>query len=259
MKKVIKGVLITIGVLFVLFCVFVGYVIVDTNKQEELLNKEVNELLNLDLTRDNVNMDIVTNDEYAVIEKTMKGYLKDYSDSCKEFIRAIDEFDFENMFTADTFLNDGADFVESKSKLSQLKDTLNKNLDNLIRMSSEEYIMGLINSKDLDDYSVDLYRQYMFGNNVNSFNDTIISDVEEMKSVSEDVNLFLDDCYALYDFMSKNRSYWYVDGDIVYFSTDKLVNEYNALLNKIIMDSNDLTDYDSDSNKEDNNGNVGSV
>lgn len=259
MKKIIKGILITIGVLFILFCVFVGYVIIDINKQEELLSNEVNELLTLDLIKDDVNTVIVTRDEYAVIEKTMKNYLKDYSDNCKEFIRSIDEFDFENMFTANTFLNDGPDFVESKGRLSQLKDTLNKNLDNLMEMSSEEYIMGLINNKDLDDYSVDLYRQYMFGDSVNSFNDTISSDVQEMKEIGKDVNLFLDDCYAMYDFMSKNRSYWYVDGNIVYFSTDRLVNEYNALLNKIIMDSNNLTDYDGENSQKDTNGNAGSV
>lgn len=256
MKKFIKLILIGVGILFIIFCIFVGVVIVDINKQEELLSNEVNKLIGLDLTKDNVNTDIVTSEEYAIIEKTIKDYLKDYSDSCKSFISAVDEFDFENMFTIDNFVNDGPDFVNSKGKLSKLRDTLNSSLNKLIEMSSEEYIVRLIKNKDIDSYYVDLYKQYMFGNDINSFNDTIINDVNDMKKISEEFNLFLDDCYNLYDFMSKNRNYWYVEGDIVYFATDELVNEYNGLLNKIILDSDDLIDYE---DEDVNNGSVGNI
>lgn len=259
MKKFIKGVLIFLGVLFVLGCVFVGYIIVDMEKQENLLDKEVNKLLNMDLATGVVDMNIVTKDEYAVIERTIKSYLKDYSDNCKKFINAIDNFDFENMFTAKTFASDGPDFLNSKGKLSQLKGTLNDSLGQLIQMSSKEYIMELIDEKDLDEYDIEMYENYMFGDNINSFNDYISKDVNEMRSLSENVNLFLGDCYALYDFMSNNRSYWYVEGDIVYFSSNGLVNEYNALLNKIIVDSNKLTEYDSNESEESNSGSVGSV
>ena len=84
-------------------------------------------------------------------------------------------------------------------------------------------------------------------------------DIEDMVSIRDDIDLFLNDCYAIYDFMSENRSYWYVEGDTVYFSTDSLVNEYNALLNKIIIDIDELVEYEDSLDNDGNSGIVGDI
>ena len=260
MKKILKGFLIIVIVLFVIICGLFGYAVYTSIKEENKLSNEISSLLDLDLAKDTVDTTVVTSDEYGVIEKVIKNYLKEYSDNCKDFVGILDNFDFSNMFTASTFKNDGPDFLDSKSKLSKLKDTLNTDLDKLIEMSSSDYIMELINREKLDDYYVDLYREYMLGEDTKSFDYMISDSIKELTQVKEDVNIFLDDCYNLYDFMSNNRSYWYVDGEIVYFDTDELINEYNALINKIIIDSNAFDEYDSDSNKtSDNSGSVGSI
>ena len=242
LKRFLIGLLVIGLILFVLFCILIGIVIVEDNKQEKLLDEEVNMLLNVDLLEDNIDMTIVSDDEYGVIEKTIKKYLKDYSDNYKSYIKTLEEFEFSEMFTASTFKNDGPDFLNSKNKLSKLQKDVNNSLDSLIEMSSEKYIMSLIEKKDLTEYSVDLYKEYMMGTDVNSFNDIISDDVADMKKISIYVNLFLDDCYAIYDFMSKNRSSWNVDesANAVYFSNNELVSEYNSLLNKIIEDYNNL-------------------
>ena len=259
MKKILKCIFIVIGVLFVLFCGLVVYIIIDTNKQEELLDNEISELLELDLTIDEVDNDIVTSDEYGIVERAIKDYFNDYSDNCKRFISAIEGFDFEEMFSLDTFLDDGPDFIVSKGKLSQLNSTVSECLDNLINMSSEEYIMDLINDKNIDEYYVDLYREYMLGEGIYSFDEYMADDIEDMVSIRDDIDLFLNDCYAIYDFMSENRSYWYVEGDTVYFSTDSLVNEYNALLNKIIIDIDELVEYEDSLDNDGNSGIVGDI
>ena len=248
MKKVIKVLTIIIISLFLIFGCLVGYIIIDSNKQEELLNKEVDKLLSSDYLNDDINTNVVTSGEYAVIEKIIKKYIKDFSDTYKEFYQVIDEFNFEDMFTADNFVNDGPDFVNSKGKLSNLKTTLTDCLDKMTEMSSEKYIMNLIKDKDIDDYYIDLYKDYMFGNAVNSFDDYMKEDIELINNFNKDVNQFFDDCYSLYDFMSINRSTWQVEGEIVYFSTDSLVNQYNDILNKIIEDSNKLATYEEDEN-----------
>ena len=248
MKKVIKVLSIIIISLILIFGCLVGYIIVDSNKQEELLNKEVDKLLSSDFLNDDINTNVVTSGEYAVIEKIIKKYIKDFSDTYKEFYQVIDEFNFEDMFTAGNFVNDGPDFVNSKGKLSNLKTTLADCLDKMTEMSSEKYIMNFIKNKDIDDYYIDLYKDYMFGNTVNSFDDYMKEDIELINNFNKDVNQFFDDCYSLYDFMSINRSTWQVEWEIVYFSTDSLVNQYNDILNKIIEDSNKLATYEEDDN-----------
>ena len=257
MKKVIKVLLIILLILVLLFAGIIGYVIVDSSKQEEILNKEVDRLLSVNYLTDDINTTVVTTGEYAVIEKTMKKYVKDFSDTYKEFYQVISEFNFEGMFTADNFANDGPDFVNSKGKLSNLKTTLTDCLNKMTEMSSEKYIMNLIKNKDIDDYYIDLYKDYMFGSAVNSFDEYMKEDIEYTNNFNKDVNSFLDDCYNLYDFMSKNRNNWEVEGETVFFSTGSLVNEYNDILNKIIEDSNKLATYEDE--KKIDNSEPGSV
>ena len=245
MKKVGKKILIGIGILLALFIILVIAIIIDTNKQENLLDKEINNILNLSLLENEVDTTIVTHDEYAVIEKTIKEYVKDYSNQYKVFYNAINNFDFTGMFTIETFLTDGPDFIQSKGSLSQLKNTVNDSLSKIIEMSNKEYIMGLIEKEELDEYYLDLYKSYMFGNDINSFNDTISETVAEIEILNENVNAFLDDCYKMYDFLSENRNYWVIENGVIYFSNDNLIEEYNSLINKIIESSDKLANYES--------------
>lgn len=263
MKKIGKKILIVLGVLVLLFVIFVGYVIYDSEKQEKVLNNEINRILGLDILSDTIDMNIVTRDEYAVIEKTIKTYYRDYSNCYKAFMNELNNFDFESMFSASTFASDGPSFVKSKRSLSSLQKSTSDNLDKLVKMSSSEYITGLIEKKDLDSYYVDLYKEYMFGNDVNSFEDELSKDVVEIEKLSEDINLFLDDCYKIYDFLSENRNYWEVDVDnnTILFADDSKISAYNELLNKIIEDVSKISDIDDIGDNDSNNGSntIGSV
>lgn len=262
MKKIGKKILIVLGVLVLLFVIFVGYVIYDSEKQEKALDNEINRILGLDILSDTIDMNIVTRDEYAVIEKTIKIYYRDYSSCYKAFMNELNNFDFESMFSASTFASDGPDFIKSKGSLSKLQKSVSDNLNKIVNMSSKEYIMGLIKKKNLDSYYVDLYKTYMFGDDVNSFDDEVSRDLEDIKKISDDFNKFLDDCYKLYDFLSENRNYWEVDTDsnTILFLDDSKVNKYNELLNNIIEDANAISSVDNINMDKDNDSNsVGSV
>lgn len=262
MKKIGKKILIVLGVLVLLFVIFVGYVTYDSEKQEKALDNEINRILGLDILSDTIDMNIVTRDEYAVIEKTIKIYYRDYSNCYKAFMNELNNFDFESMFSATTFASDGPDFIKSKGSLSKLQKSVSDNLNKIVNMSSKEYIMGLIKKKNLDSYYVDLYKTYMFGDDVNSFDDEVSKDVEDIKKISDDFNKFLDDCYKLYDFLSENRNYWEVDTDsnTILFLDDSKVNKYNELLNNIIEDANAISSDDNINMDKDNDSNsVGSV
>ena len=63
--------MIVLGVLVLLFVIFVGYVIYDSEKQKKALDNEINRILGLDILSDNVDINIVTHEEYAVIELKM--------------------------------------------------------------------------------------------------------------------------------------------------------------------------------------------
>lgn len=262
MKKIGKKLLIFLGIIVILFVIFIGCIIYDTEKQEKILNNEINKVLQSDILSDNIGINIVTHDEYAIIEKTIKTYYRDYSNCYKEIMNELNNFDFESMFSATTFAIDGPDFIKSKGGLSKLQKSVSDNLNKIVTMSSKEYIIGLIKKKDLDSYYVDLYKEYMFGSDANSFEDEVSKDVEDIKKTSDDFNKFLDDCYKLYDFLSENRNYWEVDTDsnTILFLDDSKVNKYNELLNNIIEDVNAISfDDNINMDKGSDSNSVGSV
>ena len=251
MMKVFKKIMIGLGIILFLFCCLVGFVAYNMYKQEELLSEELGRVGKLDLFKDNYDLNIVTKDEYAIVEKTIKDYFIKYSDNLKSLRSTIDNFNFEGMFSIENFTNDGPDFISSKSKLENLKSNLNNSFDILIEMSSEAYIKNLIEKQNLDKMYKDLYIKHMLGNNVTSLDEVIKEDIENVKKTKDTFELVFNDCYNVYDFLSRNRKSYQIADGYIYFNTQALVDEYNNLLNKIIKDCNEFLEKDNkDSEKK---------
>ena len=75
-KKVLIGVI--VAVVVVAIALVGGFVYNQQNKikQENILKEEAEKLAKLDLTKDEIDMDIKTKGKYAIVEKTMKDYIR---------------------------------------------------------------------------------------------------------------------------------------------------------------------------------------
>lgn len=233
-----KGFKIFLIIVVLVIALFIGVIVFDTINQESALQKEFDKTMQKDLLKDDFDNKVITTGDYAIVEKTIKDYLKDYSDTSKDLINNINKFDFENMFSASTFKSDGPEFIKSKEKLSKLQITIKNDFDKLIKMNDKKYINSLIKNKNLDDYYIDLYKEYMYGDNSSSVKKELENSKKELQKMNTTFNDFLDDCYKIYDFMSTNRNSWSINGDTVYFNDQSLLSEYNSLTNKIIENIN---------------------
>ena len=92
--------------LFILFDAFllVGYLVIRDKTNLTNLKKEVNVINKLDITKDNYNRRIKTSGDYALVEKTIKNYLNDYSKGVQEVKNTMSDTKLTKILSLIVFL-----------------------------------------------------------------------------------------------------------------------------------------------------------
>ena len=205
-----------------------GYFFIqNNNKQSNILHDEMKKLAELDIIKDDVDLEIKTTGDYAAIEETVKNYFKDA----------------KNTYTdAQNYCNDS----EISKILSEENIQASKNLE-IVKQKTEEYvkkpqeykikaenlttentIMQEIKSKNLNDYYNDIYKNIMM-------NDAL---QEKLKLLQTETLKYIDTdeqkakgLQNAIEFLENNQKYWELNEGKVSFTNDKKLAEYYELLN----------------------------
>ena len=130
----------------------VGYLVIRDKTNLNDLKKEINEVNKLDVTKDSYNRRIKTSGDYALVEKTIKNYLNDYSKGVQEVKSTMKDSKLTKILSYDNYTSDGFEFVESFKYLNTEKEEFNKEIDLLIEKSNKKYIEKYIDKKIKDKY-----------------------------------------------------------------------------------------------------------
>ncbi len=221
-----KIIIIVVAVFLVLAAV-IGYVIIKDLKQEDILRDEVAVLSKKDITKASYDTPIKTNGDYAVVEKTIKEYLDDYSTTLKSVLEILEDEQLTNLLSANNYKNDGPDFVKSKEYLAKTKSSFNEKLEKLTKMTSEKEIMKKIEKKNLNDYYVDLYEELMLRGVADSdFKESQV----QLQTASEKINNLLDTQTQVIELLISSKGTWSVDGEKIVFQNTDTLNKYNELI-----------------------------
>ena len=242
MKKIIKRILIIIGILILIFIGIIAYAVVKDLKQEEILKQEVVILTSKDLLKDNFNINIKTTGEYAYVEKTIKKYYKDLSDNVKEINSYMDNDDLVNIITVDNLKNDKNGFIKSRKTLSDAKTKVVGSMNNISKLCEEETIKNLIDKEKVSDYTIEFYNKLMYTKeDLKELKET----KEEIKKTADAFSKFLDKIEEILNMLDKNNDNWLIKDGQLYFTSDELVDEYNKLYKELAtMAEEDFTTID---------------
>ncbi len=229
-----KKILIGAGVLLVLIIGFIGYIVVDTLKQEEKLKNELEELSVL-VNEENIDVDklkemlnrTVTTGDYKVVEMSFKEYLSDTLDSVFQMIDILNSDRLVSILSVENYQNDGPSFVETKAYIFDTKTKLEELKNSYYSFLTEEKAMSYIENKGLESYYVDLYRDEYVGD---------METVNEDKTVEESINQIielLNISEEVINFLSENSGSWNIEDNVIVFDTDELSNKYTELINKL--------------------------
>ena len=234
-QKIVVGV---IAAIIVLLIVIFAIMFTKDIAQEQKLRKEISEISEItaninsekmDMTEVNKKLDTtVTTGDYAIVEKAIKEYLSDSLNSMKAITEIMNDEKIAKILTAENYKNDGPEFKETKQYLSNTKMTLELSKQLLVENMTDEKVMQYIESKNVDSYYIDLYKELAIGE------ETVTEeDKKSIESSIDDVINILQVEQEVIDFLIENKGKWEIENENIVFEQDELIQEYNELLGKI--------------------------
>lgn len=224
-KKIIIAIIVLIAIVGV-----IGYFAVTDLMQGAILRKEIEIITKLDITKNEVDMEIKTKGNYAVVEKTIKDYMNTYSTNCKELMKILEDEQMSQILTAENYKNDGPDFIQSKEYIETTRRNFNERINILIDMTSEEAMKAAIENKGLNENFKNLYNELMLGEELTVDLQETVQSLEESSTA---VNNVLDVQEKVINMLIQNKGKWKVENDQIVFSSQTLVDQYNELISSL--------------------------
>lgn len=244
-KSGVRKILLGIGILFLVFVLFIFYLVFQDLRQEDILKQEIVNVSNLDLARDDYKIFVKTKGDYAYVEEAIKKYYKELSDYVKLLNRYSQMDGISDILSVNSLELERPYFKESHKKILEEKKNTVDSIRKIANLCDEGTIKGLISREKVDDYYYDLFLEMMYTeDDLKEF--SALKD--EMQQLADDLEKFLDKMDETLNFLEKNNDSWFTEGNLIYFNTDVLVQEYNSLYSEL----GDLSDKLSQEVQEDN-------
>jgi hypothetical protein len=228
LKKVIKKnkkpLLILGSILLVILIVFT--ILLTTRlSRERVVIKELDKINALDITKDEIDMEIKSSGELKIVEEAIKNYYKDFLELKKKYNENRAEALFNILtpkFLYDKYnmLNDVKKDFESKNK------TYEENIDKLIEMYKDYKITSYIDKDSISKHNYEFYKSLM----ITDEDLVTIKDLEEAKRNNQEKYNYV---VEVLDLLIKNKANWYVKEDKLYIDGKDTLNKYNELRNKV--------------------------
>ena len=244
-NKVVKVILWSVLIIFILFCVFIGSLVVKDLKQEDDLRdniKEINDMFSQDdLDVDKINKSLksyVTTGENLMLEKVVKKYYSDAFELVLDTNDVLRDRRITNLLSEENVLNDAPDFTYSKKYIENTIKNLSESVEKVKDFQTEENIISYYKDAKIDSYYKDLYIELtsMF----NYFGDSkdYENDIDKLISQLEAINDIL-------DFLKENYGRWTIVDGSYYFENEDLLMKFKELLSKVDYYNEEEKNYES--------------
>ena len=234
MKKGVK-IAIIVGAIFLVIAFVGGYffindvvqkakILEEFEKIEEITNSE-----NFDMESfNNTTSTIVATGKYANVEKAAKKYASDLFNTVFRIKTLMEDEKMTKLLTAENYQNDGPEFVQTKKYLSETKQQLEENRQEMLSYLEETKINSYIEAETTDESSVNMYKEFVT-------QDIEISDTErkELENAMNKIVKMLEIAEEVIDFLITNNGKWKVQGGQILFNSNNLVVTYNGFLTKL--------------------------
>lgn len=200
----------------------------NSTEQASILQEEATTIAESDLTTDEINMEIKTQGNYAVVEETMKNYLNDVRNTYLEIQRYANNEIVSEVLSAENIQADAIDLTVVEQKADEYASKLEEYQSKIQTIDKESSIMSLIEEKELSDYYIDIYENIMLSDAVKLNLANIKSDAE---STLEEAWEKIDALDEVIEFLKDNTRYWDIEDGKIQFTNVNKLTEYYSLLN----------------------------
>lgn len=202
-----------------------------SKKQTKLLTDETNKILQADITTENIDLDIKSSKNYAVVEKAVKEYVSELKNIYVEMDELNKGINPNNIFTADNI--EDKDLSEIDDIINEYKEKSQDAITKLESLLTEEKIAENINKRNIStrkDYYIELYNTIMTSDNMKKQYNTLEEKIKDEKSKLSEKLKQIDN---ISEFLKKNSDAWTIKDGKIQFTNLNRMTEYYGLLNKL--------------------------
>lgn len=229
-----KKIIIAIVIVIILIIGVLGgtYIFSKFNtEQMNLLTEESNKILQLDIVKDDINFDIKTEKNYAVVEKSVKEYIVEMKNIYVEMSEINTGINPNNIFSAQNMKDKS--LKEIDEIINEYKEKSEEYISNLEEMMTEQKIKENIQNKNISsrkEYYIDLYNTIMLSDAMKEKYKILEETVENEKSkLYEKINKI----DKINEFLKKNTNDWIIKDDKIQFTNLNRMTEYYNLINQL--------------------------
>ena len=229
-----KKVIVAIVIVVILIIGIVGgtFIFGNFNKEQtKLLTEESNKILQSDISKDNIDFNIKTQKNYAVVEKSIKEYISELKNIYVEMEELNSGINTNNIFTAQNMQD--KDLKEIEGIINEYKEKSQNCISELEEMLTEEKISENITKNNFSsrkDYYTGLYNTVMLSDVMKKQYNSLEEKVKDEKSELYDKINKID---KIKEFLEKNKDAWTIKDDKIQFTNLNRMTEYYNLLNKL--------------------------
>lgn len=229
-----KKVIITMIIIIVLILALISGIFMYNNfQQQELrqLTEEANKLLQQDLINDEIDNEIKTKKNYAIVEKTIKEYLTNIKNTYLEIEQLNSTLDADEIFSASNVEN--KKFKNVDKLVEENKQKGKENLEKCKNLITEENIIEAIDSQKFSsnkEYYIEVYKTIMLSDSMKKQYEKLEQKVEKSKDKLYN-NLTIISNTKKY--LENNSKYWSVKDEKLFFQDINIMTGYYNLRNEL--------------------------
>ena len=230
-KKTIIGIIIV--VILIIALIITSYLYNEFNtKQIKIFTEETNNLLQKNIATEEINSEIKTEKNYAIVENAVKEYVSKLKNIYVEIDTMCSEINPNDVFSAENLENKEVEKIDEV--IAQYEEKVNKNIEEFNKMIEEEQIIKNIEDKDIKNrknYYVDLYKTVMLSDSMKKQYELLESKIEHKKDQLKDK---LQQLEKIKKYLEDNKSYWSIKDGKIQFSNINRMTEYYNLVNELL-------------------------
>lgn len=247
-KKILKRVIIIIGIILALFLALIMYEVINELQEEKVLKQEIINYSNKDLATDDFSITVKTSGDCAYVEEAVKRFYKELSDDVKTINLYLTNDKLNNILSYESLIKDKPNYTLSHSTVNVARNKINESFDSIKELSKEKTIKNLIDKDKLEnsEYYYDLYLNLMY-------TEKDLEDLEklrkDMETISNNLNQYLNKIDEILYFLENNNSKVIYSNNMIYFETTAELNQYKQLLSDLNELGNNLINEDTSKNE----------
>ena len=200
-------------------------------KQVKLLTEEANKILQSNIATENIDFDIKTEKNYAVVEKAIKEYVSKLKNIYVEMNEMNSEINPNVIFSAQNMQDKNLDEIDTI--INDYKEKSKESITEYEELISEEKITENITTRNITrrkEYYINLYNTVMLGDVMKSQYNSLNEKIKDEKGELYDKLNKID---KIKKFLEDNNSSWTIKEDKIQFTNLNRMAEYYNLLNQL--------------------------